>query len=73
MSPYEAMLTRELGRYPKVTVVKESGGKHPRLRLALAGVERMLVYPSSASDNHRGVLNKRAELRRLLREMGAAA
>jgi hypothetical protein len=38
----------------------EQGGKHPKLR---SPTGRMIPFPSTPSD-HRGLANKRAELRR---------
>lgn len=50
----------------------ETGKNHPKFRFEHGGRRYTFVVPGSASD-HRSILNCRAGIRRLLRELGILA
>jgi hypothetical protein len=69
---YRDTIERELAQYgDQVRVEYQGGGKHPRAVIYVGGKSKFLTFPSSASDNVRGPLNMRANLRRILSDLGA--
>lgn len=62
------LIMQELEAYPQITATIEPGKRHPRVRLVLGDQSRFIVYSSTPVDR-RGMLNKRAELRRLIADM----
>ncbi|MDJ0513099.1 MAG: hypothetical protein QNJ62_06615 [Methyloceanibacter sp.] len=65
--PYTAALVAELEAHG-VTKVETgtTGGDHQELRFSFRGRELRFIYPSSPSDNWRGLRNSLANLRHLL-------
>ena len=64
-SAYAAIAKAELLRAGVTAYTFEMGGKHPRLVFIHNGRPRVYVLPGSPSD-HRGPLNMRTDLRRML-------
>jgi hypothetical protein len=69
---YRDTIEREIAQYgDQVRVEYQGGGKHPRAVIYVGGKSKFLTFPSSASDNVRGPLNMRSNLRRILSDLGA--
>lgn len=69
-NPFDEAMDRELQRWPSVTAVRSIGGKHNRIILHHGDRSSVVVYPATPSDR-RGVLNHIAQMRRILRDLGA--
>lgn len=65
------VLEREIRKWPGVTYSIEPSKVHPKLRLRYRESERFLPFSKTRVDP-RGMLNKVTQLRRVLRDMGAA-
>lgn len=66
---YLDMVEEELGAVG-VKYTLEHGGKHLIVRWQHNGADRRHVMPASPSDSRRGVINSRADVRRILRADG---
>lgn len=64
----EQALKAELDRHPDIKWHFGRGGRHPVVVLQCNGVERKVVYSSTATER-RALLNNVAFLRRVVREM----
>ena len=68
---YETAIRAEVEEWPGAAVTFETGGKHPRAVLAFGGATKFITYPGTPSSD-RGLANSIADVRRTLRDMGAA-
>lgn len=69
---YEDSMRREIAKYPGVSLSFEHRGKHKAAVLSTEHKTLRVFYPSTPSDSGRGLLNKRQDVRRVLRQLGVA-
>jgi len=65
-------INREIEAWPGVTHYYERGSKHPRIVLSYGGRSTFRTFAGSPSDGFRAGRNCISELRRTLRDLGAA-
>lgn len=71
-SEYETAMKSAVEAYPGVGIDFEFRGRHKAARLSFKDRSYRVFYPATPSDSKRGILNLMRDLRRGLREIGAA-
>lgn len=68
---YQHGIAEEVARWPGTAVAFEHGGKHVYAVISFADQSRKVFFPFTPGDSRRGLLNSLADVRGVLRDMGA--
>lgn len=68
---HEQAADREIAKWPGVTFTRTKTSNHARLKLFFNGQDGFVIYPCTAGDNYRGVLNHVGDIKFVLRAIGA--
>lgn len=71
VADYEQLTREEVAEWPGVTVTFRQRAKHREATLTFGEQSQFAIYPSTPGDGSRGALNHIAEVRKLLRLIGA--
>lgn len=65
------LILSELQHWPDVEYKIEPGGRHSKIRFTYKNTSKFLIF-STTKVGYRGMLNQRANMRKLLAAMGAS-